>query len=150
MGILTIREILLGGGGAVLLLLTLVEIAPIKLNPWSWLARALGRAINADILSELEQIKAAQGENTARLDEHIRVDNERNADMHRARILEFNTELLRGELHTREEFIEILAEIDYYERFCRENPDYQNNRAAHAIANISRIYDARLAKRDFL
>ena len=147
---MTIREILLSGGGVMFLLLTVIEIAPIKVNPWSCIARALGRAINADILSELKTIKAAQDKNATRLDEHIRVDNERNADMHRARILEFNTELLRGELHTREEFIEILAEIDYYERFCREHPNYQNNRAAHAIANISRVYDARLKKRDFL
>ena len=147
---MTVKEILLSGGGLALLLLTLVQIAPIKLDPWTWLARALGRAINADILSELEAIKEAQEKNTARLDEHIRRDDERNADMHRARILEFNTALLRGELHTREEFIEILGEIDYYERFCRDHPNYQNNRAAHAISNISRVYDGRLEKRDFL
>lgn len=133
-----------------LLLLTLVEITPIKFNPLHKIARALGRAINADILSELETIKAAQRKNASRLDEHIRVDDERNADMHRARILEFNTELLRNIPHTREEFIEILSEIDYYERFCRDHPDYQNNRATHAIANISRVYDDRLTKRDFL
>lgn len=147
---MTIKEILFGGGAIVLMLLTLVEITPIKINPWSTIARALGRKINADILNELETIKAEQRKNASRLDEHIRVDAERNADMHRARILEFNTELLRGIPHTREDFIEILAEIDYYERFCREHPNYQNNRATHAIANISRVYDDRLAKRDFL
>ena len=51
---------------------------------------------------------------------------------------------------TKEEFTEILAEIDGYEAFCRENPDYQNNRATHAIANISRVYDERLQKHAFL
>lgn len=147
---MTIKEILLRSGGIVLLLLTLVEITPIKINPWRAIARAIGRALNADILRELDTIKAEQRKNASRLDEHIRVDAERNADMHRARILEFNTELLRGIPHTREDFIEILAEIDYYERFCREHPNYQNNRATHAIANISRVYDERLAKRDFL
>ena len=28
--------------------------------------------------------------------------------------------------------------------------DYENNRAVHAIANINRVYDERLAKHDFL
>ena len=46
------------------------------------------------------------------LDEHIAVDDERAADMHRMRILQFNNELLRSIPHTREDFIEILLEID--------------------------------------
>ena len=44
---MTIQEILAGGGGALLVLMTLVQIAPVKINPWSAIAKALGRAINA-------------------------------------------------------------------------------------------------------
>lgn len=58
--------------------------------------------------------------------------------------------MIRNIPHTREEFIEILAEIDGYEKFCKENPDYPNSRAVHAVANISRVYDERLQKHDFL
>ena len=114
-----------------------------KWNPWSVLAKALGRAVNADLLRELSATKAA-------LEEHIRLDDERNADGHRAKILAFNTELLRGIDHTREDFIEVLAEIDQYESYCHSHPDYKNNRARHAVANIGRVYDDRLAKHDFL
>ena len=32
----------------------------------------------------------------------------------------------------------------------RDHEDYRNNRAVHAIANISRVYDERLQKHDFL
>ena len=32
----------------------------------------------------------------------------------------------------------------------KANPDYQNNRTTHAVANISRVYDDRLIKHDFL
>ena len=46
--------------------------------------------------------------------------------------------------------LEILAEIDQYEKYCKANPDYQNNRTTHAVANISRVYDDRLIKHDFL
>ena len=140
---MTAQDILLGGGGLLFLLFGLVEIAPVKWNPWSALAKALGRAVNADLLRELSATKAA-------LEEHIRLDDERNADGHRAKILAFNTELLRGIDHTREDFIEVLAEIDRYESYCRAHPDYKNNRARHAVANIGRVYDDRLAKHDFL
>ena len=147
---MTLHEILLSGGGAVLVLLTLVQIAPIKINPWSALCKAIGRALNADILQDLQYIKAEQKRTQAMLDEHIAVDDERAADMHRMRILQFNNELLRSIPHTREDFIEILLEIDKYEAYCREHQEYKNNRAVHAVNNISRVYDERLEKHDFL
>ena len=140
---MSISELLASGGGLLFLLFSLVEIAPVKWNPWSALAKALGRAVNADLLKELSATKAA-------LEKHIQIDDERNADGHRAKILAFNTELLRGIDHTREDFIEVLAEIDQYEAYCHSHPDYKNNRARHAVANIGRVYDDRLAKHDFL
>ena len=93
---------------------------------------------------------AEAGADPIKLDDHIRTDDERAADMHRARILRFNQELIRQIPHTREEFIEVLTEIDRYQQFCREHPDYPNSRAVHAIANIGRVYDERLQKHDFL
>ncbi len=146
---MTLAEILLAGGGGTIALLTLIQISPIKIDPWSALARALGRAINGEVLGSLEELKAAQKSNTDRLNEHIRVDDERNADGHRARILRFNNELLRDLYHDEEEFIDVLADIDEYERYCKRHPEYKNNRAVHAIANIGRVYDARLKKHDF-
>lgn len=147
---MNIKEIILGGGGVMVVLLTLLQIAPIKIDPWSALAGALGRAMNRDVLRELEEVKARQQQAQEVLDDHIRVDDERNADEHRNRILQFNNELLRDIPHTREDFIEVLTEIDHYERYCEEHPQYENNRAVHAIANIGRVYDARLEKHDFL
>ena len=147
---MNLEEILLGGGGAMLVAMTLIQISPIKLDPWSAVARAIGRAINKEVLAKLGEMEETQADTRRILDDHIKVDDERAADTHRTRILQFNNELLRDIPHTREEFIEILAEIDYYERFCKAHPDYQNNRATHAVANISRVYDDRLIKHDFL
>lgn len=140
---MSIQELLTGGGGLVVLALTVIQVAPVKINPWSAIAKAIGRAINAEVLAELERTRI-------KLDNHIKTDDERAADMHRARILRFNQELIRSIPHTREEFIEALTEIDRYQRFCREHPDYPNSRAVHAIANIGRVYDERLQKHDFL
>lgn len=138
-----LKELLLGGGGLLLILMTLVQIAPIKVNPWSALAKALGRAVNADIYHRLDGIEA-------KLDGHITMDDRRTADSRRAQILHFNNELLRPINHTKEEFIEILAKIDEYERYCEEHPEYPNNRAVLAIENIRGVYKERLKKRDFL
>jgi len=147
---MTLKELLGLGSGGLALVLTLIQISKIEINPWSWLAKTIGRAINAEVLKELAEVKTVQQETQKKLDGHIKIDDERNADAHRTRILQFNNELLRGLKHTREDFIEILAEIDFYERYCEEHPEYQNKRAVHAIANIERVYDERLIKRDFL
>ena len=89
-------------------------------------------------------------ETKAQLDEHIRIDDERNADLHRARILQFNTDLLHDLNHTEEDFNEILYNIDVYENYCREHEDYKNNRAVHAIRNIKRVYDECMKNHSFL
>lgn len=133
---MNVQELLAGGGGLLLVLMTLVQIAPVKINPWSWLARAIGRAVNAEVIKKL--------------DDHITMDDRRTADGHRARILHFNNELLRDIGHTQEEFFEVLAEIDAYEDYCREHPEYPNNRAVLAIENIREVYKERLKKHDFL
>lgn len=140
---MTVKEVFVNGGGLLLLFATLVQITPVQINPWTWLARAIGRAINGDVLTKLEDTRRV-------LDEHIQADDARNADLHRSRILQFNNELLRDIPHTREDFIEILAEMDFYEKYCDAHPDYENNRATHAVGNIKRVYDERLAKHDFL
>lgn len=147
---MNIQEILLNGGGVLVVLLTLIQIAPVKVDPWSAIAKAIGRLINADVLKELAEVRATQAKTQSRLDEHIRVDDERDADRHRESILQFNNELLRELPHTREDFIEVLAKIDAYEKYCAEHPEYPNSRAVHAIANIGRVYDDRLKKHDFL
>jgi len=147
---MNLQEILAGGGGVLLLLLTLVQIAPIKINPWSALAKIFGRAINTDVLKDLDEVKRGQIENRKCLNDHIRIDDERNADLHRFRILQFNTELLRDIKHTKEDFTEVLSEIDFYEHYCSSHPDYENNRAICAIENIKAVYKERLQKHDFL
>lgn len=140
---MSLQQIFYTTGGGVLLLLTLIQIAPIKVDPWTAIFRAIGRAFNAELMKELRDVRS-------KLDEHIKTDDERNADEHRARILRFNNELIREIPHTKEEFIDVLADIDYYEAYCRDHQDYKNNRAVHAIANIGRSYDERLKKHDFL
>lgn len=140
MNLADLGHILSGGGIGLFVLLTLVEIAPIKVNPWSKILKFIGRAFNADVLNELKAVKAQQQE----------LQNDF-ADMRRSQILRFNNELIRKTpKHTKEEFVEILHIIDVYEKYCANHPDYSNTRAIHAIANIQRAYDKCMVDGDFL
>ena len=140
---MNLKEILFGSGGVMFVLLSLLEVSKIPINPWSGLAKLIGNALNADVLAEVKQTKK-------RLDDHIATDDERNANLLRAQILRFNDELVDNRKHAKEHFDEILSIIDEYETYCRTHEDYKNNKCAHAVANISRVYDERLEKRDFL
>ena len=51
---------------------TLIEISPIKINPWTKLASRIGKAINKDMMDNVTNLK-----NT--LDQHIRASEERYA-----------------------------------------------------------------------
>lgn len=144
---MSIEEILLtigGGGGLVMLLFGLIKVKPVEFkNPIPDLLQKVGRAINAEVLEEVKEVRKE-------LNKHIVIDDQREADRHRERILKFNNELVRGIGHTKEDYVDVLATIDAYEHYCETHPDYKNSRAVHAIANIEKRYDDRLEKNDFL
>ena len=91
-----------------------------------------------------------------RVDELLEQFNELNykvdcnkADTCRMMILDFNGEIKREIHHDEEQFNEVISLIDKYERFCRNNPDYPNNKAVLAIENIKNVYKKAYSKNDF-
>ena len=42
---MTLKEIFEAGGGILFVVLTLVQVAPIKVNPWTALGRSIGRVL---------------------------------------------------------------------------------------------------------
>lgn len=68
----------------------------------------------------------------------------------RYRILRFNDEIIQEVRHTKEHFDQILEDIDNYEKFCKNNPDFPNNKAVLAIKNIKDVYDKCVEENDFL
>lgn len=120
-----------------------VEIVPIKINPWTWLARRIGKAILGDVTEQLVDI-------SNKLDAHIGEDARDKAKRLRVRILRFADELLQGERHSQEHFNEILEDITEYNRYCATHPDFPNDKAAISIGHIENVYRARLENNDFL
>lgn len=138
------------GFGVLFVLSGFVEFSKIKVNPWSAAAKWLGRCINADVLQKLNAVETELAETKKKLDEHVTMDDERSTDLHRAAILRFNTELIRGLKHTEEDFNEIMYNITCYERYCTAHPEYPNNRAVRAIGNINRVFDELMKTGGFL
>ena len=68
---MSVQDIVLAGGGGAFVLLTLLQIAPIKINPWSAIAKTVGRAINAEVLKELDEMKSVQKDTRELLERHI-------------------------------------------------------------------------------
>lgn len=147
---MSIEQILTGGGGLLFILFTIIQIAPVKVNPWSWFAKRLGRAINGEVIEKMEDIRK---EVRSLKDQQKAAENKterRDTDLCRTRILAFADELRRGVEHSEEFFDQVLADINTYELYCKKHDDYENNKAVAAIAKIKRAYQERLDKDDFL
>lgn len=138
------------GGGIVLLMLTLVQITPIKINPWSAVARIIGKAMNKDMMDKLESVET-DVKNLKEKHDNLenRMDKD-DADGCRTRILRFADELRRGVEHSEEFFNQILDDISDYERYCSEHPEYKNSKAVNAIAKIDKVYQKCMGENSFL
>lgn len=136
--------------------MTLVQIAPIKINPWSAIGSGikkafsvLGTALNRSVIEKIDLLDGKVANLEVRFDDHNKEREADKADEHRAAILRFNREIIRKLPHTMEDYIEVLSLIDWYERYCASHPEYENNRAVMAIQNIERMYKEHLEKNDF-
>lgn len=138
-----IKELLLSGSGVMFILLTLIEITPIKINPWSWLGRRIGRAINGEVIDKVDTL-------SQELADHKAKSEERHATLCRAHILRFGDEVLHGVPHSKEGYDNILLDIDSYEEYCDKHPNYKNNIALATIKNIKRMYHKHLKEDSFL
>ena len=129
---MSVEEILLGGGGALVAVMTLIQVAPLKINPWSAVAKAIGRAINGEVIAKVDQLE--QDLKDMKADQE-----ERDAISCRSRILHFGDETIHG-----------VRDITTYERYCDNHPNFENNTTVLTSKRIKDIYEDCLEKADFL
>ena len=130
-------------------LATLVQVAPIEINPWSWLARKIGRAINGEVMDDVASIKKDIQSVKKDIEGVKAADAERDAKSARSRILQFGDELIENERHTKEHFDDVLEDIDNYEAYCREHTDFKNNRTHATTQYILEVYHKCLKDHSF-
>lgn len=97
----------------------------------------------AEVLSKISSLSTKIDNLEERIEEDF-------ATQARIRILSFSDEVRHGVLHSKESFDQINSDIDSYRRYCREHPNYENNRSVMAIQNIESTYAERLERNDFL
>ena len=72
--------------------------------------------------------------------------NENQAVLARTHILRFDDELLNDVNHSKEYFSQTLQDVDVYEAFCVDHPNFKNSYATAAINHIRSTYDELLKK----
>lgn len=113
----------------VIMVLSLVEISPIKINPWTWLAKDLQKFLGiADIRTQIEEYEV------------------KNA---RTRIIRFSDELENNVWHSEEMYRLVFDDIDRYDKYCETHPKFINNRGQAAKQHVKDNYSKCLREHKF-
>ena len=113
---------------------TLIQIAPIKIDPWTKIAKWLRKAIVGDVEAKMDRLS----EKVDRLEERVEEDQAKQARTH---ILRFASELYENRTHSQEYFQEILDEIKAYTKYCDDHPRFLNGRTEQACKQIKEVHD---------
>ena len=154
MGIKDIIELINSHGGTpmigivIIIALTLVQISPIKVNPWDAILKWIGNKLNADIKKEIKDVKKDIDNVKKDLDAHI--ENSRVKDLRDTRlsILEFCASIINGQQHTKEQFDFMITQCDQYEEYIEKN-DVKNGVVTSAIKEIRKRYDYAIHNNSF-
>ena len=92
-----------------------------------------------DTKAQIGEVKKSINKLGERIDENQAV-------LARTHILRFDDELLNDIKHSKEYFSQTLQDIDVYEAFCVDHPNFKNSYATAAINHIRSTYDDLLKK----
>lgn len=136
---MSLSQIFGGGLALFVIILMCIEIVPIKLSPLKWIGTRLNKDTSdkVDILtSKVDNLESALGEERA--------------ITCRVRILAFGDDVRLGIKHSKDSFDQVLDDIDYYEKYCNEHPEFRNNRTVLTTARIKEVYAHCLDQNSFL
>lgn len=151
---MTIEEILKWVGGGAISLATIVQLSPVRFNPWSWLAKTIGRALLGEMLGgindRIDKLEEAFDKQQKTFEVKCASDDEDKAIEKRRLILQFGDDLRRGKKHSEEMFNQILDYITEYDAYCEAHPGFKNMKAAATEKLILHQWDHCVQNNDFL
>lgn len=122
--------------------ITLFEIVPIKINPWSTLFRWIGRAINGELKEQLSDLRSDVSE--------LKSDFEiKKAEDMRWEILEFANTCRIGNEHSKDEWRHIMNQVSEYEEYT-ERKGITNGVIEEDTRFLRELYHERNLRNDFL
>jgi hypothetical protein len=114
---------------------TLIQVAPIKIDPWLKVAGWIRSAIFGDIEKKIDKL-------SSKVDAVEKIMDAEKAGQARNHILRFADELYDGKHHSQEYFLQILDDIKTYESYCSSHPEFPNGRTVDACEKIRTTYDS--------
>lgn len=118
----------------IILLLSVVEICPIKINPWSWIGGLIGKLLGVKSVSD-------------KVDALEKKVDENQATTVRVRILRFENELQEERIHSKDSWDQVMDDITRYEEYTEKHPKFKNNITVASINHIKNKYGELLEKR---
>ena len=121
---------------------TLFEIVPIKINPWSSLFRWIGKAINGELKEQLSDLSSDVSE--------LKSDFEmKKAEDMRWEILEFANTCRIGNEHSKDEWRHVMNQVSEYEEYT-ERKGITNGVIEEDTRFLRELYHERNLRNDFL
>ena len=133
---LTVGEFLCYSALIVAGISAVIEKTSKTLKPITKLARAIGRAINGELMEKVDK-----------MERDIQQGRAKDA---RARVLRFGDELIHDVRHSKEHFDDILQDITEYEKYCDEHPEFENDRMQLTAETIKTTYKKCWQEHSFL
>lgn len=137
------------GGLLLVILLTLIQITPVKWNPWDSILTWLGKKLNTGVKKEVDELKESLKEFEKKLDDHITESKAKDLKDTRRDILDFCSSSMNGQRHTQEQYRFVIKKCDEYESYVEANK-IKNGEITSAIKEIRRRYDRHIQQNDFL
>lgn len=136
------NSISINQGFWLVLVFTLVEIAPIKINPWKTLFKYIGKITNSELIEKVDEMQG----NMKRLkrDFELKCANDKRWD-----ILDFANACRNGRRHDKEEWEHVISQLKEYESYV-EKYNIDNGVIEEDTRYLRELYQEKLSNNDFL
>lgn len=121
---------------------SLVQLAPININPWGWIMKMIKKALMQEVTEKVESMEERMGEMESKMDDSM-ISNMR------WDILGFSNSCRNGVLHSKEEWNHVIDQIRVYEEMCKRLK-IANGVIEEESAFLRGMYQERLKKNDFI
>lgn len=138
----SLKEFITSPGVVLFGAVTLIEIVPIKINPWKWLFSWIGKVVNAEDRKNIQEMRKD-------LNELKRDFEEDKAKEKRWHILDFVNSCRHGRKHTREEWNHVITELADYESYT-ERKGIKNGVIEEDAKYLRKLYQENNDTNNFL